>query len=98
MPVDAEIKKEAEVIRQVRESDVEIDRRQSGTNHSSPTLQPVIDSLERIPENSTAGLDNNSLGGAKGLFGAFGRHTSIGGGRDFWVNFNSETRTPPPTF
>jgi hypothetical protein len=98
MPVDAEIKKEAEVIRQVRESDVEIDRRQSGTNHSSPTLQPVIDSLERIPEHSTADVDNNSLGGAKGLFGAFGRHASIGGGREFWANFNSETRTPPPTF
>lgn len=99
MPVDAEIKKEAEVIRQVRESDVEIDRRQqSATTHSSPTLQPVIESLERIPENSAAGLDNNSLGGAKGLFGAFGRHASVGGGREFWVNFNSETRTPPPTF
>jgi len=98
MPVDTEIKKEAEVIRQVRESDVEVDRRQSATAHSSPTLQPVIESLERIPEHSATGLDGNSLSSIKGLFGAFGRHASIGGGREFWATFHNETRTPPPPF
>lgn len=99
MPVDVEMKKEAEVIRQVRESDLEIDRHQSSTAHSSPTLQPVIESLEGIPENSALGLDNGGFGSNnRGLFGAFGRHASIGGGREFWNNFNVDTRTPPPPF
>lgn len=102
MPVDTEIKKEAEVIRQVRESDtdVDIERRPSSTVHSSPQLQPVIESLEGIPENSSTGLDNALFGNNnnKGLFGAFGRHGSISAGRDFWNNFATDTRTPPPPF
>ena len=99
MPVDAEIKKEAEVIRQVRESDIDLDRRQSSTAQSSPTLQPVVESLEGIPEDVPGGLETPGFGSnAKGLFGLFGRNPSVGATRDFWNNFNADTRTPPPPF
>jgi hypothetical protein len=96
MPVDAEVKREAEVIRQVRESDTT----DTNTAHSSPTLQAVnslSEALQGIPEDNIAGLDGEPVAGftAKGLFGTFGRQESRSGtGKDFWNNH--EHRTPPP--
>jgi hypothetical protein len=102
MPVDAEVKREAEVIRQVRESDPT----DTGTTNSSPTMQAVnnlADALEGIPEDNTMSLDNGggSNGGftGKGLFGAFARRQSSGanGGKEFWsAPFGDVHRTPPP--
>jgi hypothetical protein len=97
MPVDAEVKREAEVIRQVRESDA------TETTHSSPTLQAVntlSEALQGIPEDNIMGLDGEPVAGftGKGLFGTFGRRDSrSGGSKDFWNNFEHRT-PPPPTF
>lgn len=102
MPVDAEVKREAEVIRQVRESDPA----DTGTTHSSPTMQAVnnlAEALEGIPEDNTMSLDNGNgiMGGfsGKGLFGAFARRqsSSANGGKEFWsAPFGDVHRTPPP--
>jgi len=104
MPVDAEVKREAEVVRQVRESDTsEVTRLDSSTAHSSPTMQAVnnlADALQGIPEDNTMALDNGESVGAlsgKGLFGTFARQSSSSsGGKDFWNTFESHHRTPPP--
>ena len=100
MPVDAEIKSEAEVLRQVRESDIEVDRPLATTSHSSPTLSAapgMSDGLEGIPEHRAMRLDNDGLNTGKGLFGAFGRPSVINT-TEFWTNFQKDTRTPPPPF
>lgn len=97
MPVDAEVKREAEVIRQVRESDT------TETTHSSPTLQAVnslSEALQGIPEDNAMGLESEPVAGftGKGLFGTFGRQDSrSGGNKDFWNSFEHRT-PPPPTF
>ncbi|QDS72444.1 hypothetical protein FKW77_009450 [Venturia effusa] len=97
MPVDAEVKREAEVIRQVRESDT------AETTQSSPTLQAVnglSEALQGIPEDNTMRLDGDTVAGftGKGLFGTFGRQDSrSSGSKDFWNNFEHRT-PPPPTF
>jgi hypothetical protein len=98
MPVDAEVKREAEVIRQVRESDPDIP-----TTNSSPTMQAVnnlAETLEGIPEDNSMNLDGaGSQGGftGKGLFGTFARQSSSSnGGKDFWNAFGDQHRTPPP--
>lgn len=101
MPVDTEVKREAEVVRQVRESDIEVDLLQQTTSEESPSLKPTgsnqSDSLEDVPEDNVLGLDNGTSV-AKGLFGAFARQASkAGAGTDFWTNFDS-MRTPPPLF
>jgi hypothetical protein len=100
MPVDAEVKREAEVIRQVRESDT---TETSQTAHSSPTLQAVnslSEALQGIPEDNIMGPDGEPVAGftGKGLFGTFGRQDSRSvSGKDFWNNFEHRT-PPPPTF
>ena len=99
MPVDAEIKSEAEVLRQVRESDIEIDR-SIPTSGSSPTLAPALssfnDGLEGLAEATAMSLESNGMNTGKGLFGAFGRRSSFANTSDFWTNFQKDTRTPPP--
>jgi hypothetical protein len=64
--VESEVRREAEVIRQVRESDAPLS--------SSPVLMP-LQGLEGIPENSAMSLDGSSNG--KGLFAVFGRSPSV---------------------
>ncbi|KAF1850216.1 uncharacterized protein K460DRAFT_301001 [Cucurbitaria berberidis CBS 394.84] len=97
-PIDSEVRREAEIIRQVRESDVDLER-PSGTAHSSPNLLPNESLLEGVPEEGSE--SNMSLDGstAKGLFGSFG---SLNNGRSsishgFWNQRQVHT-PPPPTF
>jgi hypothetical protein len=101
-PIDAEVKREAEVIRQVRESD-DPNQHQS-TTHSSPTMQALdalSDALQGIPEveeSSQLELDNNTQP-VKGLFGAFARRqSSANSGKEFWSSFSQDAvqKTPPP--
>ncbi|KAF2494548.1 hypothetical protein BU16DRAFT_527617 [Lophium mytilinum] len=104
-PIDSEVRREAEIIRQVRESD-EYERVQSA--QSSPNLLPAVPGLdgplEGVPEEGSEGdmnLDSSSTTATKGLFGAFnvGLPTNSGG-RNFWSNFEpqSQAHTPPPPF
>lgn len=105
-PIDSEVRREAEIIRQVRESDADYDRLQSTTAHSSPTLLPTVPGLdgplEGVPEEgseSGMSLDSSNTTTAKGLFAAFNiqavRNT---GGRGFWNQLDNQAHTPPPPF
>lgn len=95
-PVDTEVKREAEVIRQVREGDVDNDLNlqpsQPTTTASSPNIAPAtagpIDSLESMSEASMNSRRSSS---------AF-THQAIrnAGGPSFWNNLDERMRTPPP--
>lgn len=100
-PIDSEFRREAEIIRQVRESDADPER-PSGTAQSSPNLLPTVPGLdgplEGVPEEESE--SNMSLDGttSKGLFGAFG---SLHSGRNSMSNgfWNQRAaHTPPPSF
>lgn len=101
--MDSEFRREAEIIRQVRESDVDQERT-SATAQSSPSLLPAVPGLdgplEGVPEEgdeSTMSLDNSST---KGLFGVFGNLHSTGRNSvssGFWNQRVAHT-PPPPAF
>ncbi|KIW04180.1 uncharacterized protein PV09_04493 [Verruconis gallopava] len=98
MPVDAEVKREAEVIRQVRESDApDVQRNDTLTANSSPTLQAVdslADALQGIPEENQTSLESKP---AKGLFGTFSRQSnSRRDVQELWNSLDRTHRTPPP--
>lgn len=99
--MDSEFRREAEIIRQVRENDVELER-PSATTQSSPSLLPAVPGLdgplEGVPEEgseSSLSLDNSS---AKGLFAAFNVGVAKNAnGRGYW-NQDNPAHTPPPSF
>ncbi|KAF2398883.1 hypothetical protein EJ06DRAFT_479570 [Trichodelitschia bisporula] len=93
MPVDTEVRREAEVIRQVRENDPTVSR-PSVSAHSSPILQDVsaiTESLGAIPEDLSLDSSGNAGFVNRGVAASFG-----------WTNNNwsgaadASTRTPPP--
>jgi hypothetical protein len=97
------VRREAEIIRQVREAD----DGPSVTAQSSPSLLPSAPDLDgplggvpELPEEESEG--NMSLDGSttKGLFGAFGSLHTTGRSSvssDFWNSRATQT-PPPPTF
>lgn len=96
-PVDTEVKREAMVVRQVRESDTPTVPLAS-TTPSSPSMKPAS-SLEGNSEHAETGsitLDDscssNPLSSGKGLFAAF---TSTNRNGEFWDKFEQKV-TPPP--
>ncbi|KAF2258127.1 hypothetical protein CC78DRAFT_622070 [Lojkania enalia] len=100
-PIDSEFRREAEIIRQVRESDTDLER-PSATAQSSPSLLPTVPGLdgplEGVPEEgseSNMSLDSST---AKGLFAAFNIGAARNSnGRGYW-NQDGPAQTPPPTF
>ncbi|KAJ4349538.1 uncharacterized protein N0V89_008154 [Didymosphaeria variabile] len=95
-PVDSEFRREAEIIRQVRESDAD-----PSTAQSSPNLLPTVPGLdgplEGVPEEeseSGMSLDSSTT---KGLFAAFGLQKNSNG-RDFWQRDAPAQTPPPPSF
>ncbi|KAI8931779.1 hypothetical protein NX059_011417 [Plenodomus lindquistii] len=100
-PIDSEARREADIIRQVRENDGDVELR-SNTAQSSPSLMPAVPGLdgplEGVPEEDSE--NGMSLDGTttKGLFGTFGslnsNRNSISNG--FWGN--RVAQTPPPSF
>ena len=101
-PVDTEVKREAEVVRQVRESDgdgdITLTPSQPTTTASSPSLLPLVatqsEGLEDIPENSMVESDLLTRRRSSSTF----THQAIrnSGGLGFWNNFDERMRTPPP--
>ena len=99
-PVETEVLREAEVVRQTRESNMEFEpvRNQSNSNTtttlSSPALGPTQDSLGGIPEDDI--MEDIS----SGLSSSFKQHAIRNSkGKDFWETFSDENgRTPPPSF
>ncbi|CAI6332209.1 unnamed protein product [Periconia digitata] len=100
-PIDNEFRREAEIIRQVRENEGDLEF-PSTTAQSSPNLLPTVPGLdgplEGVPEEGSE--ENMSLDSSntKGLFGAFAPPKTIGSGRrDFWHR-DRPAQTPPPSF
>jgi hypothetical protein len=100
VPVDSEVRREAEIIRQVREAD---DERPSGTAQSSPSLMPTVPGLdgplEGVPEEESEREMSLDAPISKGLFGMFGAlHTGRNSvSSDSWNQRLAQT-PPPPTF
>jgi hypothetical protein len=98
-PVDSEFRREAEIIRQVRESDGE----PSLTAQSSPSLLPTVPGLdgplEGVPEEETVSEMSLDSATTKGLFGAFGSTRNMNGrGLGFWQRDPPAQTPPPPAF
>lgn len=102
-PVDTEVRREAETIRQVREhSNDGFDiRRPSATSPQLlPTASTCADStVDDTLEDNAMSLDPHSADSHKNPpRSSFGRHaTKNSSGVDFWNRFDDSFRTPPPT-
>ncbi|KAL9596252.1 MAG: hypothetical protein Q9219_005913 [cf. Caloplaca sp. 3 TL-2023] len=104
-PVDTEVKREAEVIRQARESDAYGDLHpipsQPTTSASSPSIQPATagptEGLEDIRED--VAMDSDISASRRSSSSTFTQHAiRNSAGLGFWTNFDERIRTPPPIF
>ncbi|KAL8833836.1 MAG: hypothetical protein Q9170_004058 [Blastenia crenularia] len=103
-PVDTEVKREAEVIRQARESDaygdLHLPPSQPTTNASSPSMQPTAgptEGLEDIQEDIA--MDSDVSASRRSSSSTFTQHAMRNSaGLGFWSNFDERIRTPPPIF
>ncbi|KAK4579858.1 hypothetical protein LTR86_000059 [Recurvomyces mirabilis] len=102
-PVDTEIRRESETIKQVRERDNSIPdldlahdvRPGTGTAASSPTMLPAVP--ESAQEDFGQDLDGDLPTAGRGLGMNFATHASRnGGGLNYWNRFDPSMRTPPP--
>ncbi|KAK3381650.1 hypothetical protein B0H63DRAFT_211252 [Podospora didyma] len=105
-PVEAEFRREAEVIRQVRESDMDLEPRippshsAATTALSSPNLT-THDSMEEVPEDVMM-IDPTVGGGSLGLTGGTFKQQAMRNskGKGFWDTFSDSGSapriTPPP--
>jgi hypothetical protein len=100
-PIETEVRREAEVVRQTRESDLDLEPTRhpsisaTTTTHSSPSLGPITqESLEGIPE------DDIMADVSQSLSSSFKQHAMRNSkGKEFWDTFTDDnSRTPPPTF
>jgi hypothetical protein len=90
-PVDSDMKREAEVIRQVRDTEPET----SPTLSAFPLLQPTqpLDTPDMVPTATAAKPDITTP-----RANSFSKHASRhSGGVDFWNSLDGRYRTPPPT-
>ncbi|KAK8233756.1 hypothetical protein HDK90DRAFT_503654 [Phyllosticta capitalensis] len=102
-PVDSEVKREAEIIRQVRESDTITEPKREGsvTANSSPSLLPTVpglNELEDIPENDGMDMEGQAVSNGKGLFRAFNLQPTADGPLSWNGNSDGRFHTPPPPF
>ncbi|KAF2275348.1 uncharacterized protein EI97DRAFT_450946 [Westerdykella ornata] len=99
-PIDSEARREAEIIRQVREADV--DERRSVTAQSSPALLPTVPGLEgpleEVPEEESESNMSVDSSSTKGLFGAFNLGPARNGNGRNYSNLDNPAQTPPPQF
>ena len=95
------MKREAEVIRQVRESDADSDLNlqpsQPTTTASSPSLAPAtagpLDNSEQASEDASMGSERSF---SRRSSSTFTNQAIRNGGSAFWNNFDERMRTPPP--
>jgi hypothetical protein len=102
-PVETEVRREADVVRQVREADTELEHprqpslTQSMTALSSPSLEPVTD-LGDIPEDDMMGDSSSTPSTDRGLSSSFKLHALHNSkGKKFWDTFNDQHTPPPPS-
>jgi hypothetical protein len=100
-PIETEVRREANVVRQVRENDMDLEpARHPSTSgsHLSPNMGAVIvDSLEDIPEDD---LMSDSLIDKPNQSSFKQQALRNSKGKEFWENFDDLPRRtpPPPTF
>lgn len=105
-PIDTEVRREAEVIRQVREGDADHQDlttpfpSQPATTNSSPSLLPSVpglsESLDDIPENGLLNRGTSSGSPDRSMSATFTRHAMRNsGGVEFWNSFDNRILTPP---
>ena len=97
--MDSEAKREAEIVRQVRENETDIEPSRSSLLESPP-LMPVAsaENVDAREENSLLS-DESCQQTTKGLFATFPFQASGNlGGKEFWNNYNNRMKTPPPPF
>lgn len=95
-PVETDVRREADVVRQVRESDMDLEPNRHfsvSTAQSSPSIAPNMpDTLEDIPEDDLMDVSSNQ----SGLSSSFKQHAMLNSkGKDFWNNFDNSTPPPP---
>ena len=104
-PVDSEVKREAEVVRQVRESDVDVDPldynlQPEAPDSSSPPMPAMPGNSNAVDElvEDEMMLGEGSLGQAeKFMPESFTMQAKrLSRGKDFWDHFDGVVRTPPP--
>ncbi|KAM5450660.1 hypothetical protein MaudCBS49596_004191 [Microsporum audouinii] len=84
-PVESDTKKEAEVVRQVRENDASV----------APQTQSILPSALEIKDFATTGLGPHEI--CPRPPSSFSRQVSRNsGGIDFWNSFDGRYKTPPP--
>ena len=100
--MDTDVRREAEVIRQVRESDNDIEshllRSQPATTAPSPNLDPanagLLDCLDDIAGDEMIGTGLSRSRRLSSSFSNQAMKNSAGAG--FWNTFDERMRTPPP--
>ena len=102
-PIDTEVKREAEVIRQVRESDTDQDisllPSQPATTASSPNLRATTigrsESVDEMAEDETTSSASSGRRSSN-IFSYSGfKHA---GSTEFWNRFDDRMRSPPPSY
>jgi hypothetical protein len=100
-PVDTEVRREAEVVRQVRESDPDLEPSNLGsdpvTGNSSPILQPTVSGLADAQESNLVNGTINDQSGNKRHSDGFSQQaiSKMTSGQNFWESFG-RLQTPPP--
>lgn len=95
-PVDTDVRREAETIRQVRERDNSVSdfELMTSTAASSPNLLPAVPEAAQIDFGKDLDSDTPS---SRGHSASFAAHASRnGGGMEYWNRFDPSLRTPPP--
>ena len=101
-PVDTEIRRESETIRQVRErdnsvADLDLERPGTATAASSPSLLPAVQESAQEDMFALDSEPSNSSSTTRGLGMNFSLHASRNGaGIEFWNRMDPSLRTPPP--
>ncbi len=89
-PIDSEVKREAEVVRQVQEQDPTF------SPHKSPPDVFAADTVETSIEDGSSNPTENRNPSYNGTFSQHAEKNSAGLG--FWTGYEDRYRTPPPTF
>jgi len=103
-PIDTEVRREAEVIRQVRESDNDLEAGHQPIQlptDTSPDLLSAVpglpESLEDVKEQTNRGRDTLTASSERHPPENFTRQAiKNSGGIEFWNTFDDRVRTPPP--
>ncbi|KZF21136.1 hypothetical protein L228DRAFT_269535 [Xylona heveae TC161] len=106
-PVDSDVRREAEVVRQVRESEPDLEpsfhtsQSSDAARDVSPSLLPVVpgfhDLLEDIPEDNNMNSEATTSTIDPNARGSFSRQAmKNSGGLEFWNSFDERMHTPPP--